>query len=208
MRRAAAAIVAAWSLLAVLPAIAARAADNPLPPLDLRCEYLADPLGIDVTRPRLSWRLEWPERGQRQTAYRVIVASRPDLLSQDRGDLWDSAVYDVASGTYEFSARLPHGDIVSVPVSADEARWREPGQIVDADYLRHGVLRYAAEGREIVGRNKTCFNNRPLYCVPPSTEGVVLAGDRPFLRLCATPYGFGGFSAAIVRGEKGKWFHE
>ena len=39
-----------------------------------------------------------------------------------------------------------------------------------------------AEGREIVGRNRTCFNNRPLYC-QPQTDGVVLAGDRPFVRL-------------------------
>ena len=26
--------------------------------LDLRCEYLHNPLGIDVVQPRLSWRLE------------------------------------------------------------------------------------------------------------------------------------------------------
>jgi alpha-L-rhamnosidase len=56
----------------------------------LRCEYLLDPLGIDVARPRLSWTLQSPERGQRQTAYQVLVASSPELLAQDKGDLWDS----------------------------------------------------------------------------------------------------------------------
>ncbi len=35
---------------------------------DLRCEYMVDPLGIDVAQPRLSWKLESPWRGQRQTA--------------------------------------------------------------------------------------------------------------------------------------------
>ena len=88
-----------------------------------------------------------------------------------------------------------------------EPPWREPGQTKDAAYLRSAALRYSAEGREIVGRNRTCFNNRPLYC-EPATEGAVLAGDRPFLRLIAKPNVLGGFSAAIVRDGAGKWFHE
>jgi alpha-L-rhamnosidase len=62
---------------------------------DLRCEYLANPLGLDVARPRLSWRLDArdpQERGQRQTSYRILVASTEELLGKDRGDLWDSGV--------------------------------------------------------------------------------------------------------------------
>jgi alpha-L-rhamnosidase len=55
----------------------------------LRCEYLNNPVGIDVVKPRLNWLLESDERGQRQTAYHIIVASSPEMLSQDKGDLWD-----------------------------------------------------------------------------------------------------------------------
>jgi len=57
---------------------------------DLRCEYLVNPLGIDVTRPRLSWRLESGQRGQKQSAYRILVASSRDKLDKDVGDLWDT----------------------------------------------------------------------------------------------------------------------
>ena len=89
----------------------------------------------------------------------------------------------------------------------NEPAWREPGQTKDPAYLRTAALRYSAEGREIVGRNRTCFNNRPLYC-DPGNDGVVLTGDRPFVRLLAKPYVLGGFSAAIVRGSAGRWFHE
>ncbi len=56
----------------------------------LRCEYLKDPLGIDVVKPRLSWMIESSERGQKQTAYRIIVSSSEENLNQDIGDLWDS----------------------------------------------------------------------------------------------------------------------
>jgi alpha-L-rhamnosidase len=57
---------------------------------NLRCEYLSNPLGIDAERPRLSWVIESARRGERQTAYRVLAASTPELLAKEQGDLWDS----------------------------------------------------------------------------------------------------------------------
>ncbi len=58
----------------------------------LKCEYLINPIGIDAEQPRLSWLLidDDAERGQRQTAYQVLVASSQDKLSVNEGDLWDS----------------------------------------------------------------------------------------------------------------------
>jgi alpha-L-rhamnosidase len=56
----------------------------------LRCEYLINPLGIDIVNPRLSWILESDERNQKQMAYQILVASTDALLQQDAGDLWDT----------------------------------------------------------------------------------------------------------------------
>ncbi len=56
----------------------------------LRCEYRDQPLGIDHPAPRLSWILESSVRGQKQTAYRVLVARSIEALEDGRGDLWDS----------------------------------------------------------------------------------------------------------------------
>ncbi len=56
----------------------------------MRCEYLVNPLGIDVQKPRLSWELTPGPRGRRQSAYQVLVASSPEALQRNRGDLWDS----------------------------------------------------------------------------------------------------------------------
>ncbi len=55
-----------------------------------RCEYHANPLGIDEARPRLSWRLASDQRGQKQSAYRILVASSPETLADNAGDLWDT----------------------------------------------------------------------------------------------------------------------
>ncbi len=65
-------------------------------PEGLRCEYRKSPLNVDAERPRLSWTLTSNERAQRQTAYRVVVASTADRLERGVGDLWDSG--KVASG--------------------------------------------------------------------------------------------------------------
>ena len=66
-----------------------------------RCEYLVNPQGIDVVRPRLAWAIEARSsnignsrsetpRGVQQSAYQVLVASTTELLGKDQGDLWDS----------------------------------------------------------------------------------------------------------------------
>src|SRR5690348_5305087 len=56
----------------------------------LRCEYLSNPLGVEVRQPRLSWRLGPAPDVRGQSGYRVLVASTPALLQKDQGDLWDS----------------------------------------------------------------------------------------------------------------------
>ncbi len=55
-----------------------------------RCEYRINPQGIDEALPRLTWRVESMARGQKQTAYQILVASSAAALKQDVGDLWDS----------------------------------------------------------------------------------------------------------------------
>jgi alpha-L-rhamnosidase len=57
---------------------------------DLRCERLDNPLGIDATQPRLGWILNSDERGQRQTACQILVASSAAKLKDGQGDLWDT----------------------------------------------------------------------------------------------------------------------
>jgi alpha-L-rhamnosidase len=64
----------------------------PLPPSRLRCEYLAEPLGVDTPSPRLSWTVESPVRGERSKAFHVLVSSAPELLKSDIGDFLDTGM--------------------------------------------------------------------------------------------------------------------
>ncbi|MCX6875466.1 MAG: family 78 glycoside hydrolase catalytic domain [Verrucomicrobia bacterium] len=104
-RRLAACLIAAAAMLSSLPSAAAVELAN------LRCEYLTDPLGIDVAKPRLSWKAEdksqkAEDRGQKQSAYQVLVASTPEFLAKDQGDLWDSGkVTSDASSQIEYGGK-------------------------------------------------------------------------------------------------------
>ncbi len=66
------------------------AAQGPMPPTELRTEYLRNPMGLDTPHPRFFWVLNHSSRGEAQTAYQLLVATRPELLRQDQGDQWDS----------------------------------------------------------------------------------------------------------------------
>lgn len=85
-------------VLALLTSVAWGATAS-LVPVELQTEYLTNPLGLDVTQPRLSWKLHAATPGDRalsQTAYHLRVASTSERLRDGTADLWDSA--EVISG--------------------------------------------------------------------------------------------------------------
>lgn len=60
---------------------------SPTRPVQLRCNYFENPLGLHDQAPRLSWRLATDgRRGARQAAYRITVSS----ARNGRADLWNS----------------------------------------------------------------------------------------------------------------------
>jgi alpha-L-rhamnosidase len=77
-------------MVTLVPASRVASGETSLSVEGLRCEYLANPLGIDVERPRLSWTLPPGIHGGQQSAYQVLVAGSAATLRQNRGDLWDS----------------------------------------------------------------------------------------------------------------------
>ena len=86
----------------------------------LRCEYLKEPLGIDVLQPRLSWVLRADKgaaRDQAQTGYQIVVASNRNELDANQGDVWDSG--HIAS---DQSIQVPYAG--KALVSEQECFWK------------------------------------------------------------------------------------
>ena len=82
--------VLVWTGLACLLLCPQARADGELRVDRLRCEYRANPVGMDIRQPRLSWKLVSNQRGQKQTAYQVLVAGTRAALDAEAGDRWDS----------------------------------------------------------------------------------------------------------------------
>ncbi|MCK4965866.1 alpha-rhamnosidase, partial [bacterium] len=71
-----------------------------LVPLELKCEYSVNPLGVENKNPRLSWVLQSDVRSQKQTAYEILVSSSDDKLMNNEGDLWSSGKVESDRSVY------------------------------------------------------------------------------------------------------------
>ncbi len=58
---------------------------------DLRVEGEVNPTNVLDTTPTFSWTYQHPQDSG-QSAYQIIVASSPELLAENTGDLWDSGI--------------------------------------------------------------------------------------------------------------------
>jgi alpha-L-rhamnosidase len=144
--------------LVTLIAIAVAPGPASLAPGELRCDGMADPLGIDSSPPRLSWQLRGDGQGLRETAWQVLVSSSLEGLEGDRGDVWDSGRVETAEQIHVpyrgralrsaeqvfWKVRVWDGE-GRVSAWSEAARWTmgllEPGDwlarwLTDADLLR------------------------------------------------------------------------
>jgi len=101
----------------------------------LRCEYLVNPLGIDETAPRLSWTLRSDRRGERETAWQIVVASTKRNLARNIGDLWDpgriegdGSIGAVYSGRPLASGQLCFWKVRVWDKDGQPSAWSEPAQ--------------------------------------------------------------------------------
>jgi alpha-L-rhamnosidase len=113
---------------------------------DLTCEHLTNPLGLDVTGPRLSWRLASDRHGTRQAACRIQAAGSRQQLEAGRADCWDSGCVATDRSTYvpyegqplrsrqRVWWRVTVWDDTGVVVTSEPA-WFEMGLLEPGDWL-------------------------------------------------------------------------
>jgi len=122
-------------------------------PTRLQSEGMTEPLGIDITHPRLSWQLQDSRRGARQTAYEVRVAASAEALAQDHADVSDSGKVDS-----DQSVNVPYGgpspesrrryywqvrvwDAQGQPSPYSAATWWEMGLLSSQDWKAKWITR-------------------------------------------------------------------
>jgi alpha-L-rhamnosidase len=108
-------------------------------PIALRVDEQTTPLGIDDPAPSFSWQLQDAARGAKQTAYEVQVASRAELLSQNKPDVWDSGRVDsdqslnvryagpAVTASTRYFWRVTVWNTAGKPYTPSETGWWETG---------------------------------------------------------------------------------
>jgi alpha-L-rhamnosidase len=59
-------------------------------PDNLKCEYMINPLGIDIPHPRLTWKMNDERMGARQTSLRVFVGTDSAGVAEGKANMWSS----------------------------------------------------------------------------------------------------------------------
>src|ERR1051326_2392249 len=74
----------------VIASITFDASGNSAAPVGLLVNGVSQPLAIDRDDTRFTWRSVASRRGERQTAYQILVCSSPERLAAGTADWWDS----------------------------------------------------------------------------------------------------------------------
>jgi alpha-L-rhamnosidase len=183
--------------------------DARLEPHTLVCEYRHNPIGIQATAPRLSWRL--PTDTARQTAYRLRVASSAEQLNNGRADIFDSGrivseqhLHVLYGGPALLSGRRYYWTVESWDEGGRgsptaEIAWWQMGLLQPMDWR----ARWIGTGERLPENQQGLVGYRSLPSPNPSTEKRVwfdLGMDRPLDRAVLHPVRPGAFNDAPAAG--------
>ena len=146
-------------------------------PINLRCEYLVNPRGIDILQPRLSWAYQITKetaQNEKQSAYQIFVAIDPDDLQQNIGSIWDSGKVDSTQSIQIEYAGPPLESNVTyywkVKVWDDQGNVLDSSDSVKESYWHTGMLDSSAWHAQWIGTPNEEFQ---------SVEVIDTTKDRP-----------------------------
>lgn len=137
-------------------------------PVHLRTEYMIDPV-IDIRHPRLSWELLSDVRGQVQTAYQILVASSPALLSEEKADMWNTGkVYSNQTNQIVYKGKpLFSRDICFWKIRSWDKNG-EPGPWSKVVSWEMGLLKPTDWQAMWIGNDLTAYGRGSIYHLPPA----------------------------------------
>lgn len=134
-------------------------------------ELLREPERSVITEPQptFSWVVNDSRRGAKQTAYRICIATRAELLAQDRADVWDSgrvessasAMVRMAAGKLQ-PAQVYWWQVCTWDGAGVAGRFSEPQRFQTGEFAPPRA--WPAESR---------------WVQPPSANGSLVLEDRP-----------------------------
>jgi len=119
-------------------------------PVNLKCEYRVNPLGVDTLVPRFSWEMDDAQRGAKQTAYQIIV-STDSRMKDLNAVVWDTgkvesdqSVHVAYKGKSLTSAtryfwRVRTWDVEGKPSLYSQTQWWEMSLLKPAEWTARWI---------------------------------------------------------------------
>ena len=154
--------------------------------INLKCEYLINPMGIDIQNPRLMWNCDG---GITQTAYRIIAISNEKTV-------WDSGKVKSSSMRAEYPHKLKSRERVEWSVTL----WDEndvEGDPTERTYFETGLLSASDfTAKWISGNYRVNKKNRyPVDCFKKQFSAQNVAKARLYITAC-------GLYEAKINGQR------
>lgn len=154
--------------------------------INLKCEYLINPIGIDIQNPRLMWNCDG---GIKQTAYRIVAKS-------DEKTVWDSGKVNFSSMYAEYPYKLKSREriIWSVTLWDEDDRDGEPSETA---FFETGLLSASDfTAKWISGNYRVNRKNRyPVDCFKKQFAAQNVAKARLYITAC-------GLYEAKINGQR------
>ena len=142
--------------------------------IDLKTEYLKNPIGIDIQNPRLMWCCEG---GKKQTAYRIVAAS-------DGKTVWDSGKVNSSS----MRAEYPQAPVSRQRVEWTVTLWDENDKDGEsaAAFFEYGLLSPADwKAKWIAGNYRVNKKQRyPVDCFKKAFTAIGVRKARLYVTAC------------------------
>lgn len=154
--------------------------------INLKCEYLINPIGIDIQNPRLMWNCDG---GIKQTAYRIVAKS-------DEKTVWDSGKVNSSSMYAEYPHKLKSREriIWSVTLWDEDDREGEPSEPA---FFETGLLSASDfTAKWISGKYRVNKKKRyPVDCFKKQFAAQNIAKARLYITAC-------GLYEAKINGQR------
>lgn len=163
-------------------------------PVDLKSEYLERPIGIDNPAPRLSWRIDDPRQGARQTSYRVIIGKDSMEVVNGNGQVWDTG--RINSGdiriTYKGKALEPFTPYYWKVITGDQENQETASLVSSFETGMMGIGNW--QGAWIGDRKDAAFEPAP-YFRKEFTAGKTIRSARAYIAVA-------GLYELYINGER------
>lgn len=154
--------------------------------INLKCEYLINPIGIDIQNPRLMWNCDG---GIKQTAYRIVAKS-------DEKTVWDSGKVNSSSMYAEYPHKLKSRERVEWTVTLRDENDLD-GEPSETAFFETGLLAASDfTAKWISGNYRVNKKKRyPVDCFKKSFSTENIAKARLYITAC-------GLYEAKINGQR------